>query len=68
MDLVHYQADFQCYSEQFMYYGSGIIFWTSTSFDNENAITWELGNHFYGIGREPYYKVHGCYVRCVKHY
>jgi len=54
------------YSKRFMYYGSGITFWTSTSYDNKSAYTRELGSHFDGIGRSPYYKVHGCYVRCVK--
>ena len=49
-----------------MLYGSGIAFWSRTSFDNENAIIRDLGSSSDGIGREPSYKVHGCYVRCVR--
>ena len=56
----------QFHSKRFMYYGSGITFWTNTPYDRKNAYTRELGSHFNGIGRSPYYKVHGCYVRCIK--
>ena len=70
MDLYGFNAlpggYYQTYNKRFMYYGSGITFWTSSSFDRENAITRELGSHYNGIGRGRYYKVHGCYVRCVK--
>lgn len=57
---------YQTYNKKYMYYGTGITFWTSSDFDGENAITRELGSHYNGIDRDQFYKVHGCYVRCVK--
>ncbi len=57
---------YQKYNKKFMYYGSGITFWTSTAVDSENAIVRELGSHFNGIGRSEYNKVHGGYIRCIK--
>jgi uncharacterized protein (TIGR02145 family) len=57
---------FHGHTRKFMYYGSGITFWTSTSYDSENAIARELGSQYDGVDRGTWYKVHGCYVRAVK--
>ena len=57
---------YQTYTKRFMYYGSAIYLWTSTSIDSENARMRSLDSNDGGIGRESIYKVHGCYCRCIK--
>ena len=57
---------YQTYTRKFMYYGTGITFWTATEADSKNAVVRELGSHYDGINRSELYKVHGAYCRCVK--
>jgi uncharacterized protein (TIGR02145 family) len=57
---------YQAYSKTFLWWGTHIIFWTSSETDTENAITRELDSDSDGMDRSANYKVHGCYCRCVK--
>lgn len=57
---------YQTHTKKFMYYGSGITFWTCTEVDALNAIARELGSHYDGISNLEIKKVHGAYCRCIK--
>jgi uncharacterized protein (TIGR02145 family) len=61
---------YQFHNKRYMYYGSGITFWTSTASNypdvGESAITRELNSHLDGIDSGEMYVVHGGYCRCIK--
>lgn len=40
--------------------------WSSTDYDSEKAMEWDLDNDFSGVFLEPYYKKAGFMVRCLK--
>ena len=57
---------YQRYSKKFLHYGSFAYFWTSTSYDEENAIYRTLGSEWQSIDKGDIYKVHGLSCRCLK--
>lgn len=56
---------YQGYDHRFLWWGSHVMFWTSTEVDSENAISRELDSDYAGVQRGSSYKVHGAYVRCI---
>jgi uncharacterized protein (TIGR02145 family) len=52
--------------KKLMLYGYSVYYWTSTSYDSDNAIIRELSSDSDGIQRSLLDKEHKAYIRCIR--
>jgi len=57
---------YQTYNQKFMWWGWSALFWTSTPYNQKNAMYRQIDSSNDGVNRGDMYKVHGLNVRCIK--